>query len=98
MSFERLASVALKGNERPHTASSAKIREDGALVLEFHDWRADYEPAAAREYADQMIIEAGFKDQLLLRLLAERFADFEAACKWVAGHSIPRSECTDYNA
>jgi hypothetical protein len=95
MAFTRLRRVELDLKPREHCASSATIAEDGTLVLELHDWTSDYEPAARREYAEQVLVAAADKDQLLLRLIAERFEDFEAAASWVRGHGIPHSQRTD---
>ena len=89
MTLETVQRISLRDGNLAHTASSAYTRTDGSLVFELHDWRPETEGALGRECAWMLVVASADKDQLLLRLIQERFADYDEAKAWVIGAGVP---------
>ncbi len=89
MTLGTVQRVELRDVERAQTASSAYTRTDGSLVFELHDWTPETENALGRECAWMLVVAPADKDQLLLRLIQERFAHYYEAKAWVIGAGVP---------
>lgn len=69
-SMDKEKRVRLKG-VLEHSASSAQIRDDGSLVIEFYDFGPDAEEWFGHDVAFLLVISSEQKEQMLVQILGE---------------------------